>query len=299
MLNRRILRIKVFKVLYAYAENQGMTLKEAQALFNRSCEATRDLWLFMLGLIPALRDEASLRIEAARGKFHPTEEERNPNMKFVQNRLSALFDNDPDYTKLVAKKKFSWDQYDAFLRKLYETVRSRQYFIDYMNSPAYGIAADAALFVKIFEQELEDSEEIQAILEDMSILWVDDLSYALIQCCKTITELGAGKIWELPELVSEENSAFASGVLRTGFVNFADYRSKIAAKTGNWDDGRLFNVDVALIASGLAEMRTFPDIPRGVVINEYVEISKYYSTPKSRAFVNGMLDEIIKNDFNN
>ena len=295
MLNRRILRIKVFKVLYAYAENQGMTLKEAQALFSRSCEATRDLWLFLLGLIPTLRDEASLRIEAARGKFHPTEEERNPNMKFVRNRLSALFDADPDFNKLVTKKKLSWEQYDAFLRKLYETVRSRQYFLDYMASGDESIAEDASLFVKIFEQELEDSEDLQAILEDLSILWVDDLAYALIQCCKTIATLGEGKVWNLPELVTEENSAFASQVLRTGFANFAAFRTKIAGKTGNWDDDRLFNVDVALIITGLAEMKSFPGTPRGVVINEYVEISKYYSTPKSRAFVNGMLDEIIKN----
>lgn len=123
MLNRRILRIKAFKELYSYAENPSMTLKEAEAELSRSCEATRDLYLYMMALIGPLTKEASDRIESRRNKFNPTEEERNPNMRFVQNGVAAALAADVDFVKLLSRKKLSWDQNDnssfSFLDKLF------------------------------------------------------------------------------------------------------------------------------------------------------------------------------------
>ena len=110
MLNRRILRIKVFKTLYCYAENPGMTLKEAEAQLEIACESTRDLYLFLLALAGPLTGEARARIEAARAKFNPTAEERNPKLKFVENRIAPLLGQDPDFSKIISRKKFSWDQ---------------------------------------------------------------------------------------------------------------------------------------------------------------------------------------------
>ena len=115
MLNRRILRVKAFKVLYSYAENPDLTLKEALGSLETSAEATRDLYLYMLSVIPALTHEAARRTEAARTKFNPTEEDLNPNMKFVRNGISAMLENDPDFQRIIEKKKFSWAQNDAFL----------------------------------------------------------------------------------------------------------------------------------------------------------------------------------------
>ena len=296
MLNRRILRIKVFKTVYAYAENRDMTLKEASSYFNRSCEAVGDLYLFMLELIPALTAEARSRMEAARSKFRPSEEELHPNMKFIENALSPRLSEDPDFTKIISRKKFSWDQYDVFLRRLFDTVRSRQYYLDYMADAERSVAADAALFARIFSEELEDDADLAAIVEDMSILWADDISYALIQCCKTIESLGRGSAWNMPELISDENAAYARNHLTKAYNNFAEYRERISRGSANWDDDRLFNVDVALIVCGLAEYMAFPDTPKGVIINEYVEISKFYSTPRSHAFVNGVLDELMKTE---
>ena len=119
MLNRRILRIKAFKVLYSCAENRDLSLKEALSGLEASCEATRDLYLYMMALVPALTAEAARRIEAARGKFNPTEEDLHPNTRFASNGISALLDSDPDFQKLLEKKKFSWTQNDAFLHTLY------------------------------------------------------------------------------------------------------------------------------------------------------------------------------------
>ena len=302
MLNRRILRIKAFKAIYSYAENPGMSLKDTEALLERSCEAVRDLYLFLLSITVPLTAEASARIEAARAKFNPTEEERNPNMKFVGNGVAALFASDPDFQKVVQKKKLSWDQCDVLLRTLYEKIRGREYFRRYMESGESSLAEDAALWVRIFEKEFEDNDDLWQILEDMDILWTDDLPYALLACCSTLRSIGAGSRWSLPELYlsdmpgnegKESDKKFVFGLLRKAYSRFADYYQAVSELTPKWDKNRLCVTDLALIACGVAESEAFPSMPAKVIINEYVEISKYYSTPESRAFVNGLLDKLI------
>ena len=303
MLNRRILRIKAFKVLYSYAENPSMTLKEAQAQLEMSCKATRSLYLFMLAIIPALTEEARARIEAARGKFNPTEEEKHPNLKFVENRIAPILSEDVDFQKIVSREKLSWEQYDALLRKMYDSIRSKPYFEKYMSSPDRSIHEDAKLFTRIYEEEFVDNADLEDILEDLSIYWNDDLAYALTFCCRTLESLAAGVPWELPPLYQSELSGregmdsdkrFVYELLRAAFCGYNDCFDRIAGAVPKWDKDRLFTIDIVLIICGLAEARTFPEIPVKVTINEYVDISKYYSTPKSRSFVNGILDVIIQ-----
>lgn len=305
MLNRRILRIKAFKVLYSYAENPQMTLKEAENELGKSCEATRDLYLFMLAIISPLTKEAKNRIEIAQSKFNPTDEEKNPNMKFVLNSLAPLFDNDPDFRKLTKKKKLEWGQYDVLLRNLYDSIVTKEYYQKYMASEINSIKEDADLFVKIFEEEFIFNEDLQGVLEDLSLYWLDDLDYALTYCCKTLEEIGRGKSWNLPPLYKSEmlkhknpglssDKDFVSKLLRSAYAGYDKYFEKITKLVPQWDSDRLFVTDMVLIIMGLAEMNSFPSIPLRVSFNEYVEISKLYSTPKSSSFVNGLLDKIVK-----
>ena len=302
MLNRRILRIKAFKVLYSYAEDPSMSLKEAQAQLELSCKATRSLYLFMLAIIPALTEEARSRIEAARHKFNPTEEEKHPNLKFVENSLAVLLTEDPDFQKAVSREKLSWEQYDALLRKMFDSIRTKPYYEKYMSSPDRSLAADVRLFTRIYEEEFVDNTDLEDILEDLSIFWNDDLAYALTCCCRTLEDLAAGERWALPPLYQSEMSGregmdsdkrFVTELLRAAYRGYDKYFEKIAAAVPKWDKDRLFVIDIVLIVCGLAEAVTFPEIPVKVTINEYVDISKYYSTPKSRSFVNGILDGII------
>lgn len=303
MLNRRILRIKAFKVLYSYAENQSMTLAEAESLLEASCEATRSLYLFMLDIIPYLTAEARTRIENAQKKFNPTEEERNPNLKFTRNLISPLLEQDPDFQKIISRRKLSWDSYDALVRSVYDSICTKDYFKEYMASPESSIAEDAALLIRIFEEEFVDNDELAKILEDMSILWCDDLAYSLTTCCDTLKSLAKGYRWSLPPLYrsemdlsknAESDKAFIYKLLRTSFACFGKYAPLVAGNTTQWEKDRLFTVDTVLIVMGLSEAKVFPAMPLRVTINEYVEISKFYSTPKSRSFVNGLLDRLIK-----
>lgn len=303
MLNRRILRVKAFKVMYSFAENPSMTLAEAESQLEASCEAVRSLYLFMLSIIPCLTKEAAQRIESAKGKFNPTSEERNPNMKFVENAVAPLLEGDPDFVKILSRRKLSWEQYDAFIRSTYESISQKEYFKAYLEDPTRSLAKDAALFIKVFEEEFVDSEALAEILEDLSIWWTDDLAYALTVCCDTMKSLSKGIRWELPPLYrsdmltprpAESDKAFVTKLLRTSYSCYDKYFPLVASSTDQWQEDRLFTTDTVLIVMGLAEAKAFPALPLRVTINEYVEISKYYSTPKSRSFVNGLLDRLSK-----
>ena len=302
MLNRRILRIKTFKVLYSSVLSGNMSLSDANTQLELSCEATRDLYIYMLGIVSPLTSIAKERIESAKRKFAPTEEDLNPNTKFADNSLAVLLDNDPDFTKIFKKRKFSWEQYDIFLKKVLTSVTGKKYYADYMASPESSLAEDCRLFTRIFEEEFVDSAELEQILEDMSIYWNDDLAYALTYVCRTLKSLAKGERWSLPPLYQsdmktgpgvESDKAFVTSLLQTAITGYSKYSGRVAAAVSNWDNERIVSTDMAIIVLGLAEAVAFPNIPVRVTINEYVEISKYYGTPKSRIFVNGLLDRII------
>ena len=305
MLNRRILRIKAFQVLYSYAENRTMTLAEALSALDGSCEATRDLYLLLLAVAGPLTEEAARRTEAASRKFNPTEEELHPNLKFVRNALAPLLAEDPDFQKLLERKKLSWEGGDVFVHNLYETLKTRSWYADYMADPEISLAQDVRLFQKIYENEFEDDEALSQLLEERSLYWSDDLPYALACVIRSLDEVARTGRWDLPPLYQSEILAakgkpvdsdrdFVRRLLTAAFGGFGAYYDKVAGSVQGWDRERLFVTDIVLIAMGLAEAETFPEIPVKVTINEYVELSKYYSTPKSRSFVNGILDRLIK-----
>ncbi|MBR0286241.1 MAG: transcription antitermination protein NusB [Bacteroidales bacterium] len=305
MLNRRILRVKAFKVLYAYAENPDLSLKEALSSLDASCEATRDLYLYMMAVIPALTAEAARRIEAARGKFNPTEEDLHPRMKFVQNGVSALLEQDPDFARLLEKKKISWANNDALVNSLYETLKTREYFQEYLKADEQSLQEDVRLWQRIFQEEFEDNEALAAILEDSSIFWADELPYVLGTCIRSLEEMGRTGRWNYPplyqsDILSAQGKAvdsdrdFVHKLVTASYGRYAEYSNLVAGSVSKWDQDRLYTTDTVLIVMGLTEAETFPEIPVKVSINEYVEISKYYSTPKSRGFVNGLLDRLIK-----
>ena len=302
MLNRRILRIKAFKTLYASVLSGNVSLAQAEAQLEASCEATRDLYVYMLGIVSPLTKVAREKIEAARAKFNPTEDEKNPNMKFADNALARLLDEDMDFQKVFSKKKFAWDQYDLFLKKVLSSVMEKDYYREYMESSERSLAEDCRLFTKIYEEEFVESEELESILEDKSIYWNDDLAYSLTWCCKTLKSLAKGESWSLLPLYQSEmlkgdevesDKLFVRRLLQAAFAGYEKYSGMIAESVTGWEKERLFSTDMVLIAMGLAEVVSFPTIPVKVSMNEYVEISKFYGTPKSRSFVNGLLDRLV------
>ncbi len=224
-------------------------------------------------------------------------------MKFAENALAGLLDGDVDFQKIYKKRKFDWTQYDLVLKKLMSSIASKEYFADYMASPERSLAEDCRLFIRIFEEEFVDSEEIEKILEDQSLYWNDDLAYSLTWCCKTLKSLAKGEGWSLIPLYQsdllkgegvESDKLFVRRLLQSSFAGYEKYSAMVAESVNGWEKERLFSTDVVLIVMGLAEAVSCPSIPVKVTINEYVEIAKFYGTVKSTSFVNGLLDKLVQ-----
>jgi len=303
MLNRRILRIKAFKELFAIEMLPESSLATAQKELDTAIESTRDLYLMMLAVISPLTQVAVDRFAQLALKVNKTPEEQNPNMKFAHNALASLFDTDPDFLKAVKKRNIDWGPYLLILQKIYASIQEKDYFQTYLQKAGTSLKEDCALFIKIFEEEFVGREDVDTALEGLSIYWNDDLPYALTCCCKTLEKLGKGGMWELPELyLSATNKdladdyAFVHKLLQMAYVNYGAYSQAVFEIVPNWDKDRLVATDMAIIVTALAEIVYFSDIPVKVSINEYVEISKYFGTAKSSTFVNGILDTLSKKD---
>lgn len=307
MLGRRILRIKAFKVIYSYAVTGNMTLAQARKQFDDSLQATRDLYLYMLAIVSPLTRTAAERIEVRRQKFNPSAEDLNPNDKFASNALASLLDEDIDFQKIVSKKKLSWEQYDIVVKAVLDSASGKDYFKKYMAEPSRSLKQDCELFTRIFEEEFSDLDSLRDLLEEKSLYWYDDLEYALTQCCKTFASLAKGQRWRMPELYQSDeilrrkpeadvssDSDFAHKLLSAAFTMYERVFERVQAAVPDWDSDRLFLTDMAIIDLGVAEHATFPDIPLDVTLSEYIEISKDFCSPKSRQFVNSLMDKLIK-----
>ncbi len=295
MLSRRLIRVKVFKVLFSRAAAGYDSLQAAERELVASCEKTLDLYCFMLLLPVALRKVAEAKIEAGLKKFHPTPEEANPNCKFVENKFIQLIDNDVKFLKLCGSKGLNWADYDNFVKKLYASIISKEYFREYMNSEEFSVKEDAELFRKIYEEEFEDNETLEDILEDSNLYWMDDLAYVINVILKNMGSFAKNGKVILPGIfLKDDDREYALKLLTGSLVNYDEYTEIISGYVPNWDLERLVATDLTLIVMGIAEAVSFQSIPVKVTINEFVDISKYYSTPNSKIFVNGLLDKILQ-----
>ena len=295
MLSRRLIRIKAFKTLFAYEGSGSDNVDSAQKSLVESCEKVRDLYYFMLNISASLIRVAEEKIAVGLRKFHPTEAEANPNLKFVRNRFAALLSDDPEFGRICARRGLLWGEYEPFVRRVYNSLVTKEYYQNYMNSGNDSFEEDCQLFSCIFQDEFEDNAELLSILEDLSLLWIDDLDYALNAVIAGIDETRRKKrIVHPATFLKEDDKEFALRLLTESILRYDEYFALMSERLDNWKSDRIVATDADLIVMGITEAVVFPTIPVKVTINEYVEIAKYYSTPNSRIFVNGILDKIIQ-----
>ena len=295
MLNRRLLRIKAFKVLFSTRQDGAAAHEPARKELLLSCEKTVDLYYFLLNVCGSLKQVAYDKIEAARHKFHPTEAERNPNMKFVDNRFFAALEENAGFQKYCSRKGLVWGEYDIFVKKLLASVTASDYYREYMESPEDSFKADCMLARRIFEEEFEDNESLCPILEELSLYWIDDVNYVLNNILYSIDNMIDGRPLILPDVfIKDEDRDFVLKLLEVSLLHYDEYFQLVCDSLDNWDSDRLVSTDATLIVMGIAEAVAFDNIPAKVTINEDVEISKDSSTVNSRVFVNGLLDKIIQ-----
>lgn len=294
MISRRLIRIKVFKVLFGRVTSGSDSFLAAEKELLMSCDKTLELYYFLLSLPVAVKRVAEQKIESGLKKFQPSEEEANPNRKFINNRLIEMIESDPDISGFCSNRGVLWQDYDSVVKKLHASLCASDYYREYMSSSENSLHEDIKLVCSFFEQELEDSEELDSILEDISLYWTDDLAFVVNIITKRLYGIIKGENIPHPKpFLKDEDRDYAVRLLNVSMIRYSEYTNLMSEFVHNWETDRLASTDIALIVMGIAEAVSFPNIPLKVTINEYVELSKYYSTPNSKVFVNGMLDKIL------
>lgn len=295
MLSRRLIRIKVFKVLFGRIISGDRSLNIAEDELVGSCIKTADLYSFLLSLTPALKKVALNKIDAGLKKFHPKPEESNPNMKFVNNIFINTIENDAAFNKYCERNGLTWGNYQDFVKEMYNNLITRDYYKEYMESDKTGLDEDLKFIIRFYEEEFEDNDVLQDLLEETSTFWMDDLNYVLNIILGTINSIAKNGIVSRPNaFLKKDDEVFAKQLLAKSLVNYDEYAAIVAKYIPNWEIDRLVTTDLVLIVMGITEAVNFESIPIKVTINEYVDISKYYSTSNSKVFVNGLLDKIIQ-----
>jgi len=260
-----------------------------------SLSKTVDLYYLLLSLPVALKKYAILKIETGLKKYHPTFEEVNPNRKFVENRVIAALESDKTRKSQSAKRGLRWSDHRPFLIKLFADLQTRPYFLEYMKGADNNYQEDLTLLSKFFEMELEDNDTLNEILEDQSIYWVDDIGYVLGVIIKMLSSLKEGEALAPVEAFRQpEDRAYAIRLMEHSVLHCDEYMELLRTFAHNWEVDRMAATDICLIVLGISEVVCCPTIPVKVTINEVVELAKYYSTPNSRVFVNGVLDKIVQ-----
>ncbi len=294
MISRRLLRIKALMALYALNRRDDDDLVNAEKELMFSIQKTYDLYHYIMLLLLEIADIAEEKIEQARQKRVPSPEDLMPNRRFVDNLVIAKLRNTPSFNKYIASAKLSWTNYYHIVRLLYKKMTEWPVYEEYMKSSGNNYQLDKKFIVQILNGIFADSEDLAACLEEQSIYWNDDIEYVLIMIEKTLKRSKAENITLMPLFKNKDDRDFIKILFRKSVLNNQKYSELIEHNTTNWELERIALMDILVMRLAITEIIEFPEIPVRVTLNEYIEIAKYYCTSKSSTFVNGILDNIVK-----
>ena len=304
MLSRRVLRIKVMQALYAFVQSGDDRIDKAEKAMMHNTERIYDLYIYQLSALVEIVEFARKIMESGLHKFLPTPEETDPPVKFVENRIIRLIEENTTYRKFFGLLKINWAEHQELFRKLFFQIRDSEDYKEYMKSGKNSFEEDRRFIVNVFRDHLGDCEELQQLYEEMNIFWVDDYDIVSFMIVKTLNSFSSRTDIHtpLPELFLKpgeseeeevEDRAFMRELFRKTIIHSGKFEEMIARKAENWELERIALMDSILIRMALSELTEFPSIPVKVTLNEYIEISKIYSSVKSRIFINGILDKLI------
>ena len=296
MINRVLIRLKIVQIIYAYYQNGGKNLDTAEKELFFSLSKAYDLYNYLLLLMVEVTKQANKKLNAAKNKLIPTKEELFPNTKFVENRFIAQLEENKQLLDFAGNQKKTWENEADFVKSLCEQIMESDIYKEYMASETSSYEEDREVWRKIYKKIIFNNAELDQVLEDQSLYWNDDKEIVdtfVLKTIKRFEEKNGAKQELLPEFKDDEDQDFARRLFRRAILNSDYYRHLISENTKNWDLDRVAFMDVIIMQIALAEVLSFPNIPVSVSLNEYVEIAKLYSTPKSGGFINGTLDGIV------
>lgn len=297
MLNRRHLRVKVLQSLYAFFQSGNNSLKAGEKELLFGIEKIYDLYLYQLALIIEVGHQARLISEENRQKKVPSHDDLHPNAKFIDNACLRLISDSELLNKRIHAKKISWAQDKEIPRKIFLRFKESDSYKEYMAKPSTPFSQDREIILALLKNHICEFELLHHFYEEKSIYWLDDwelINKIIIKNIKSIDESNSMD-FQLSDLYKDiDDRKFAVELFHKTILNDNEFGPMIAAKTQNWDIERIALMDIIIMKMALAEIIKFPQIPVKVSLNEYIELSKMYSTPKSKIFVNGVLDKLVE-----
>lgn len=297
MINRELIRIKVVQLVYAFYNNEGKTKENAEKEFLFSLDKAYELYHVLLMLMVSITHIARRTVEMQMSRARRLHEQSVIPTKFINNLFIDQLSKNVQLRSFQNKEGEFWAEEEEFLRHLYKEITEQEYYQEYIRKPGNDFEEDREIWRKIYRSLLCNNEELDDILEERSLYWNDDKAIIDTFVLKTIRrfEVQNGQMQQLlPEFKDDDDLDFAKTLFRTVIDNEERFRELIKEQTRNWDMERIAFMDLVIMQTALAEITSFPEIPLRVSINEYVEIGKMYSTPRSGSYINGMLDTIAK-----
>jgi len=298
MISRRIIRIKVMQSLYAFHSSPDQTINLAEKELFYSINKTYELYHLLLQLLVEVQKFAVDKIEINKQKHIPSKDDLNPNQKFITNEIVLKLVENKALQSYLEKSKISWVDHHDFIRRIYTQFTESEEFITYMSDKdSKSFSEDRKIVEFFYTNILAPSEELYSLLEEKSIYWNDDVEFVISMIIKTIQKfkITSNETKNLQPLFKDDDDLeFTKKLFRKALLNSEENRELIKKHLRNWDLDRVAFIDVLIMEMALVEFINFPSIPTKVSLNEYIDLAKHYSTSKSKTFINGILDKILK-----
>jgi transcription antitermination protein NusB len=293
MLNRRFLRIKVMQALYAYFQHEKGDVRHFEKELFKSIDKIHELYLSILSLFESLHHVALVVIDENKNKRLPSESDLKPNLSFINNSLLKSLSENQDLKTQVEKRKISWANDLDIVRRLYNEIKSGELFKEYMSLPSRTMEDDKNFMISIVTQYLSENDVLASLFEEKNLHWADDSFVAFNSVIRNF-ESFEGEFKLMPLLKDEKDDMeFMSVLFNKTILYRQEFQELIGRHTQNWEIERIANMDMLLMEMALTEILHVPNVPVKASLNEYIDISKEYSTPNSKTFLNGVLDKII------
>ena len=296
MLNRRHIRVKVMQSIYALHQKSSDDIEKEEKFLLHSVDSIQDLYLIMLSSLIEIRKKEVVFLEASSKKHLATPEEKNPNRKFVNNMILQVLEESSSLNSALEKRKINnWEMNDDYILILLNEIKQSPLYSNYMTTKKSSFEEDKDFLVDMFTELIAPNEKLYEYLEDNKLTWVDDIPLVNTQILKQLNQISDTAEFRITKLYKdEEDKEFVSLLFRKTVLNEIELAKEYIDKTPNWDADRIAEIDTIILKMAICEFLKFPSIPVKVTINEYLEIAKEYSTPKSSIFINGILDNLVK-----
>ena len=298
MLNRRHIRVKVMQTMYAFKGSESDDFSKDQKFLLFSIDNMYNLYLLLMSLLIEVQKRAESDLQKKQKKHLATKEDKDPNRKFVNNQLLKLLrENKTLQSQFEANKITNWELDGEYIDIIFKDILASDLYKDYMKTRVSDFKEDKDFIVDVFKDIIAPNEKLYEYMEDKNLTWLDDLptvNTTILKLLRKVKEASPEQYFT-PKLYKDaEDKEYAIDLFKKTLLNQTAINEEISQKTKNWDADRIATVDYVLLQMAICEIRNFPSIPVKVTINEYLEISKEYSTPKSSIFINGILDKLVK-----